>query len=45
MATIKFKRGTGQPTGLTAYEPAWDTTNNRLFIKYNKFQIFKEIII
>jgi hypothetical protein len=32
MATIKFKRGSGQPTGLTAYEPAWDTTNNRLFI-------------
>lgn len=34
MATIKIKRGTGQPalTGLTAYEPAWDTTNNRLFI-------------
>lgn len=32
MATIKFKRGSGQPTGLTAYEPAWDTTNNRFFI-------------
>lgn len=32
MATIKFKRGSGQPTGLTAYEPAWDTTNNRLFV-------------
>lgn len=32
MATIKFKRGAGQPTGLTAYEPAWDTTNNRFFI-------------
>lgn len=32
MATIKFRRGSGQPTGLTAYEPAWDTTNNRLFV-------------
>lgn len=32
MATIKFRRGAGQPTGLTAYEPAWDTTNNRLFV-------------
>jgi hypothetical protein len=32
MATIKFRRGSGQPTGLTAYEPAWDTANNRLFI-------------
>jgi len=32
MATIKFKRGSGQPAGLTAYEPAWDTTNNRFFI-------------
>jgi hypothetical protein len=34
MATIKIKRGSGQPnlTGLTAYEPAWDTTFNRLFI-------------
>lgn len=32
MATIKFKRGSGQPTGLTAYEPAWDTVNNRFFI-------------
>lgn len=32
MATIKFRRGAGQPNGLTAYEPAWDTTNNRLFV-------------
>jgi hypothetical protein len=32
MATIKFRRGSGQPTGLTAFEPAWDTTNNRLFV-------------
>ena len=32
MATIKFRRGSGQPAGLTAYEPAWDTTNNRLFV-------------
>lgn len=32
MATIKFRRGAGQPGGLTAYEPAWDTTNNRLFV-------------
>jgi hypothetical protein len=32
MATIKFRRGSGQPTGLTAYEPAWDSTNNRFFI-------------
>ena len=34
MATIKIKRGSGQPnlSGLTAYEPAWDTTFNRLFI-------------
>lgn len=32
MATIKFRRGAGQPAGLTAYEPAWDTTNNRLFV-------------
>jgi hypothetical protein len=32
MATIKFKRGSGQPTGLTAYEPAWDTANGRFFI-------------
>ena len=36
MATIKIRRGSGQPsitgTGLTAYEPAWDTTNNRFFI-------------
>jgi hypothetical protein len=32
MATIKFRRGSGQPTGLTAYEPAWDTTNNRFFV-------------
>jgi len=36
MATIKIRRGSGQPaiggSGLTAYEPAWDTVNNRLFI-------------
>lgn len=36
MATIKIRRGSGQPaiggSGLTAYEPAWDTVNNRFFI-------------
>lgn len=32
MATIKFKRGAGFPTGLTGYEPAWDTTFGRLFL-------------
>lgn len=32
MATIKFRRGSGQPTGLTAFEPAFDTLNNRFFI-------------
>jgi hypothetical protein len=32
MATIKFKRGSGVPTGLTAYEAAWDTSLGRFFI-------------
>lgn len=32
MATIKFKRGSGTPGGLTAGEPAFDTTNNKLFV-------------
>lgn len=32
MATIKFKRGTTGPTGLTLGEPAWDYVNDRLFI-------------
>lgn len=32
MAVIKFKRGSGVPTGLTAYEAAWDTSFGRFFI-------------
>jgi hypothetical protein len=32
MATIKFKRGSGTPSGLTAGEPAFDTTNKKLFV-------------
>ena len=32
MAIIKFKRGSGVPTGLTAYEAAWDTSLGRFFI-------------
>lgn len=32
MATIKFKRGSGVPIGLTAYEAAWDTSLGRFFI-------------
>ena len=32
MATIKFKRGSGVPTGLTAFEAAWDTSLGRFFI-------------
>lgn len=32
MSTIRFKRGTTGPTGLTLGEPAWDYANNRFFI-------------
>ena len=32
MATIKFKRGTTNPTGLTAGEPAFKTDTNQLYI-------------
>ena len=32
MAVIKFKRGSGVPTGLTAFEAAWDTSAGRFFI-------------
>lgn len=31
-ATIKIKRGGGTPSGLTFGEPAYDTTNSKLFI-------------
>ena len=32
MATIKIKRGGGTPAGLTFGEPAYDTTNSKLFV-------------
>lgn len=32
MATIRIKRGGGTPAGLTFGEPAYDTTNSKLFV-------------
>ena len=32
MATIKFKRGGGTPTGLTAGEPAWQFSTNQVYL-------------
>lgn len=32
MAIIKFKKGNGAPTGLTLAEPAFDLTNNALYV-------------
>ena len=32
MATIKMKRGSGAPSGLTAGEPAFDTTNKHYYV-------------
>ena len=32
MATIKFKRGSTGPSGLTLGEPAWDYSNGKLFV-------------
>ena len=32
MATIRIKRGGGTPSGLTFGEPAYDTTNSKLFV-------------
>jgi hypothetical protein len=32
MATLRFKRGSGIPAGLSLGEPAYDFTNNRLYV-------------
>ena len=39
-ANIKIKRGGGTPSGLTFGEPAFDTTNSKLFIGVTSSQIW-----